>query len=224
MVRIVATSDCHGMLQPGMLPRGDILVLAGDICRNYVNSHQFLYENQRDSLMQKMYLRGLDEMLSKLGYKQIVAIAGNHDWVFALDPTVRDAIPHIRYLYGESAEFEGIKFWGGPWTRNYNDWAFQFPRPDEERLAECWEGIPEGTDVVITHSPPIGILDLTRRASNKGCPALRERVRQVKPKLHIFGHVHEAYGREEHEGTCFANVALNTRDLEPTNPVQVFDI
>jgi Icc-related predicted phosphoesterase len=67
--------------------------------------------------------------------------------------------------------------------------------------------LPEGVDLLVTHSPPLGILDKTSKDKSVGSPALRKRVAQIKPKLHIFGHIHESHGRVAIEGTTFMNVA-----------------
>ncbi len=69
-----------------------------------------------------------------------------------------------------------------------------------------WARIPEDTDVLVTHGPPLGFGDRTRREQRVGCEDLLRRVRVVRPKLHLFGHIHEDPGVWQDAGTAFANV------------------
>jgi Icc-related predicted phosphoesterase len=77
----------------------------------------------------------------------------------------------------------------------------------EPDLAAKWELIPTGLNVLITHGPPHGFRDMTGRGEPAGSSTLRDRVSKVKPRLHVFGHIHEAAGRTEFEGTIFLNAA-----------------
>ena len=86
------------------------------------------------------------------------------------------------------SEIDGVKFWGSPWQPAFYDWAFNVPRG--RQLAEMWALIPDDTDVLITHTPPYGILDQVENGELVGCEDLREALLRVKPKLHVFGHIH----------------------------------
>jgi Icc-related predicted phosphoesterase len=81
------------------------------------------------------------------------------------------------------------------------------------------------TDILITHGPPYGILDSTQRNEHVGCKALYERVQLIKPKLHVFGHIHESYGRQQDSGqqsTIFVNAATcNLRYESVQSPIVV---
>jgi Icc-related predicted phosphoesterase len=72
-------------------------------------------------------------------------------------------------------------------------------------LAERWAHIPDDTEILITHGPPHGIGDQTQSGLHAGCEDLRTRVRQVRPALHLFGHIHEGHGRWQIEETLFVN-------------------
>ena len=61
------------------------------------------------------------------------------------------------------------------------------------------------TDVLITHGPPYGILDVTDERQKVGCEELMKAVLRVQPKVHIFGHIHEAYGEHQTKLTHFVN-------------------
>ena len=80
------------------------------------------------------------------------------------------------------------------------------------------------TDLLVTHGPPKGILDLTPRGEPVGCEELREAVRRVKPRLHVFGHIHHAYGRHVVDGTRFVNASICDEFYEPSNRPVVVDL
>jgi Icc-related predicted phosphoesterase len=146
-----------------------------------------------------------------------VLIAGNHDFFFEVaKPEEVEALiaeyPGITYLNDSGATIEGIKFWGSPVTPFFHNWAFN-RWPDE--IKPHWDLIPEGIDVLITHGPPEGILDFTEYdRDHVGCPTLLEKVKQIKPKVHVFGHIHEARGKEEIDGTVFINASMVTLRYE----------
>jgi Icc-related predicted phosphoesterase len=113
------------------------------------------------------------------------------------------------------------------------DWAFNLPRG--AALAAKWRLIPDGIDVLVTHSPPHGILDEVARRlpflagvwesdTHVGCEELRTAVERLRPRLHVFGHIHEGYGRESRHGTDFVNASNCDRHYRPMNPPVVVDL
>jgi Icc-related predicted phosphoesterase len=68
--------------------------------------------------------------------------------------------------------------------------------------------IPANTDILITHGPPYGILDKNRVGFSAGCQSLKRAVKRIHPKLHVFGHIHEAGGMVEMGGTTFVNACV----------------
>lgn len=69
--------------------------------------------------------------------------------------------------------------------------AFTYP-PQQD----AWTGtVPVETDILVTHTPPRGHLDLGPNYC-AGCPSLLNETWRVRPTLHVFGHVHAAYGSE----------------------------
>jgi hypothetical protein len=156
----------------------------------------------------------------------IVFIAGNHELSFDYKSTwVVDAIKslptNVHYLEDSEIIIDDIKFYGSPWQPEFFDWAFNLPRG--KKLEEKWEMIPNDTDVLITHGPPMYILDYTLRDMiNVGCLALYNKVIQIKPKLHVFGHIHEGYGIKEQDGTMFVNASSATAQYELINkPIEI---
>ena len=88
-----------------------------------------------------------------------------------------------------------MKIYGSPWQPWFYDWAFNLPK-NGFGLAAKWEGIPDDTDILLTHGPAFGILDTVdgRRHDNLGCELLTERLERLNVKLHNFGHIHTGYG------------------------------
>ena len=126
------------------------------------------------------------------------------------------------YLSDSGRTIDGVRVWGSPWQPWFYDWAFNLPRG--AALAAKWALIPDGTDVLVTHGPPLGVLDTTLRGEPVGCAALRGRVAQLRPRLHLFGHIHEAYGVVDHDGTLFVNASNCTLAYEPDNAAIVVDL
>lgn len=141
-------------------------------------------------------------------YKYKLVIAGNHDWLFENNGILaRGLVPqNIIYLEDSGAEIEGIKFYGTPVSKPFRDWAFNRP---EEKLAQYWAAIPDDTDVLITHDPPYLIGDYVPRDRNHhGSPSLYyEVIQRIKPKFHLFGHIHEGNGIKVIENTTFINAS-----------------
>jgi Icc-related predicted phosphoesterase len=152
-----------------------------------------------------------------------VFIAGNHDWCFEREPSAaRKVLEGITYLQDEAATIMGLQFYGSPWQPRFYDWAFNLDRGVP--LKKVWAKIPDTTDVLVTHGPPYGILDATNRGEKVGCEDLLERVQKVRPKLHLFGHIHEGYGVQEGGGTTFANGAICDLRYVPRNLPLVFEV
>jgi len=204
-MRIVCISDTHGMIGMLDMPRGDVLIHAGDL-------------SSRGRLNEEL------QKLAAFPHKHKLVIAGNHDWCFERD--IADVVipDGVTYLCDEETIIDGVKFYGSPWQPEFGRWAFNLPRGPA--LADKWAQIPEDTDVLITHGPPEGILDevLYPAGEHVGCADLLERVRIVRPKLHVFGHIHESYGVDFGEDTTFINASICTRKYFPENPPIVFTL
>lgn len=198
-MRIVAVADTHLFHRELDVPDGDVFVHAGDMCRG----------GDLDEL------RDAADWIAGLPHRHKVIVAGNHDWAFVHEPAAaRSAIAGMIYLQDAEATIDGVRFYGSPWQPEFNSWAFNLPRgPD---LAAVWAAIPAGVDVLITHSPPAGIGDRTAVEERTGCADLRARVAVVKPRLHLFGHIHEDGGLWTIGGTVFSNVTTWECERGPT--------
>lgn len=193
-MRIVCVSDTHG--HEPMIPDGDLLIHAGDLCLAGT-----LPELNRAA-----------DWLGSLPHRHKIVVAGNHDWPFSRQPNearaiIRDVAGAV-YLQDSFVEVEGLKVWGAPWQPEFAGWAFNLPRGPA--LAEKWAMIPDDTDVLVTHGPPAGILDMNLEGERCGCRDLSLRLasRSAKPRLHVFGHIHEGHGVRPFESVLFVNASV----------------
>jgi Icc-related predicted phosphoesterase len=215
--RITFISDTHTKHDKvsGFLTGGDLLVHAGDLTgRGYITE----IEN---------FMKWYDNINN---YDTKVFIAGNHDFGFENDNEkvkgLLTGYKTIEYLQddllmvGEDYDTM-IKIWGTPWQPEFHNWAFNLPRG--EKLKEKWDMIPMNTDILITHGPPFGKLDYVPYDSvNVGCEELMKRVEEIKPKIHVFGHIHEGYGYVFDGNTHYINAAvLNGRYEFRNKPITV---
>lgn len=95
---------------------------------------------------------------------------------------------------------------------------------DSAEIAAVWSKIPDDTDVLITHGPPANILDATSHGARVGCPRLLSQVKRIKPSLHVFGHIHEAYGSLTEGSTIFVNASTCDLRYKPTQPPIAIDL
>ncbi|MCB9235695.1 MAG: metallophosphatase domain-containing protein [Bacteroidia bacterium] len=191
-MKIVFISDTHGKHKDLQLPDGDVLVHAGDLSPR---------GSARD-------LQEFFHWFETRPHAHKICIAGNHDFLAEDNPEMfAKLVPdNVIYLNDSGCEIEGVKFWGSPITPWFYDWAFNRKRGEE--IARYWSLIPEDTDVLITHGPPYGILDKTARGDLAGCEELLRRVEEVQPKIHVFGHIHEARGAVKKGKTQFVNASV----------------
>lgn len=208
---IHAISDLHGYLPK--LDGGDLLILGGD----YTATNAVPQWNK------------FFEWLKEQSYKHLVFIAGNHDGFLKecvssseakeIDPSNYDDDYH--YLIDETVEINELKIHGTPWSLTFNGinpkcTAFTYDTEDE--IMNEFKLIQEGLDILISHTPPYGILDQLKDGTHVGSKALRKVIDIVKPKHHIFGHIHENGGKYHYNGhTHFYNVSHVNELYKPTN-------
>jgi predicted phosphodiesterase len=203
-MKITFISDTHNKHHEvtSLLPGGDLLIHAGDATSRG-------YSNEISEFLD--WFNGLD------GYTHKIFIAGNHDWGFQESPDMcRELLkfyPNVTYLQdnleviGEDYD-SAVKVYGSPWQPEFWNWAFNLPRQGWE-LEVKWNGISPDTDILITHGPAWGHLDTVRgRTGNLGCEVLSERLKSLKPKIHVFGHIHTGYGYKFDGDTHFFNAAV----------------
>ena len=209
MTRVVAVADLHGHL-PLDLPDGDLLVIAGDVCPLADHSVPF----QAAWLEERLY-----PWMDALPHAEIVWIAGNHDFACQEDgwrPGGRGS-----YLLDSGAEASGLTLHGTPWVPNLKRWAFY---AGDDVRSEKVAMIPR-VDILVSHGPPRGTGDRLVGGTEVGCRFLAQRIEQEPPRLCLFGHIHEAYGLWQREGTTLANVAFvdELYEVRP-NATRVFEL
>lgn len=207
-MRFVAISDTHGKHQ-FELPEGDVILHAGD-----VSSRGLKAEVQR-------FL----DWFSGLDYRYKIFVAGNHDFFFEQAPQteIEAMIPEdLIYLNDSGVEIEGIKIWGSPIQPWFYDWAFNRQRGPE--IQKHWDLIPEDSDIVITHGPVFGILDRTASGQVVGCENLLPVLQRIAPKVHLCGHIHEAYGTRQVGETLFINASILDLRYTIAHAPVVFDV
>ncbi len=181
MITIDCISDLHG--HKPELEGGDLLIVAGDLCRSGITKEYLEFFHWFDDQQ----------------YKKKIFISGNHD---NQGMSQFDWGENAIYLLDSITEFEGLKIWGSPWTSQFpgiNPHCCAFTRPFMSSLKDRWDLIPDDVDILITHSPPYGILDQieTEYGAHVGDKDLRDALdNRLKPKLHVFGHIHENGGKQ----------------------------
>jgi Icc-related predicted phosphoesterase len=159
-----------------------------------------------------------------LNYQYKILICGNHELGFEKDfyycKSLLDS--SITLLHDDAVEIEGIKIFGSAKTPPFMRWAFMF---QEEMLDYYFGYIPYGTDIIVTHCPPYGILDLTMDGEHVGSRALLKHTQRVKPKLNCFGHIHLGGGlMKQIDGTTYINASVCTEEYKPENSIMTFDV
>jgi Icc-related predicted phosphoesterase len=212
-MRIVCFADTHGYHKELNIPDGDILIFAGDM---------FGYPNG-----EAKQIKRFGKWMNQLNHAYKIMIPGNHDRIFERDYYyVTSLLENIFCLNDSMIGIGALKIWGSPITPKFFEWAFI--RNRGEAIAKHWEMIPDDVDILITHGPPYGIMDVAPRMKpeddpHQGCKDLSERIARLPNlKLHIFGHIHEGYGREEHNGVTYVNASKGYHPI--SNPPIVVDI
>ena len=229
-MKITFISDTHAkqnvLSKINPLPGGDILIFAGDC----MTSGYYPLE-----------LTDFIEWIKSQPYTYKICIAGNHDRYCEAYPlyTIKDLFEKyyddgLRYLCNEMIEVEGLKIYGTPYQPYFCDWAFNVP--DENKLYEIYKQIPDGLDILITHTPPYDILDKSHIARSYyhatgeeplGSQVLSRAIDELeqKPRYHVFGHIHGDGGKTmEKDGITYINASVCTERYYPENKVITLDV
>ena len=203
-MKITFISDTHNKHNQvtSSLPGGDLLIHAGDI-----SSMGYKHEIQQFC----KWFNSLENYTVK------TFIAGNHDFGFEKEPEMTKEVvgsyKWIDYLqdsflgYGVDTE-NYVKIYGSPWQPEFHNWAFNLPKGGLE-LEQKWNDIPEDTDILVTHGPALGYLDkVIGQYINLGCELLAKRIKTIKPKIHVCGHIHSGYGYVFDGDTHYINASV----------------
>lgn len=199
-MRVLATADLHGNLPA--IPDCDLLLIAGDICPDYLNGWDKGRDRQRHWLDTEF--RAWLTLLRERDI-EVVGIAGNHDWVFERGWLWGHLELPWTYLLDSMATVHGLRIYGTPWVPNLPGWAFYGSPAMLE--ARAWS-IPNNLDVLLSHGPPYNTRDRVCRGSHVGDHHLSESLPVVAPKVVVCGHIHEDHGIYEEKNLRVYNVSL----------------
>lgn len=208
-MKIVCISDTHNQHNDLAVPDGDMLIHAGDFSARGTAAE----------------LEAFNGWLGTLPHAVKIVVPGNHDLLCEDSPMMGKLLlsnaDHV--LLHEECVVEGLRIFGSPWTPWFHDWAFNYREKDAVRT---WEVLPAGIDILVTHGPPRGILDKVKRppSPNVGCPELLRVVQALRPKLHVFGHIHEQHGAVQLDGVTYVNAAMLDERYKPGPKATVFHI
>jgi Icc-related predicted phosphoesterase len=215
-------SDTHGRHLEitelyGELPYVDIIVHSGDCTRYGEFEETDLFMN----------------WFSKQNAMHKILVAGNHDFVLQQMDRRNWLLANnygVTYLEDSFININGIGIYGSPWSPVFGMWAFMKQRNDE--LDEVWRKVPTdgSVDLLVTHTPRYGRFDVSVRGNyNVGCEMLANRINDIHPKVHVFGHIHECGGmiKEETEVPLEGMISLNASLLNIryvlANPIWIWD-
>ena len=185
-MRILHISDTHGCHRRLCdLPLADVVVHSGDFTMNGSEQEALDFMN----------------WFCDLPYPQKIFICGNHDECL-YGASIDGLDGNVYYLCNSGVEIDNVKFYGVPMFMS--DCI-------TDRQSRHYANIPEDTDVLITHTPPLGILDFDDDI-NYGSEELLGRITAVQPRLHLFGHIHSQYGVTNLNGITFSNGAIMNAD------------
>ena len=197
--RVTVISDTHCRHGEIDLPAGDLLIHCGDMFDLFSKMPQRLFSRTPDRIA------AMDAWLGRQRFDRILCIGGNHDR--ELETALgRQPQPfrNAHFLHDETVDYRGLKIHGASWVPFLPSHAF-FKGP--AALADAWALVPPGIDILVTHTPPQGILDASRGGQSLGCPALADELPRIAPRVHCFGHVHASVGQRKLGDTLFINAA-----------------
>uniref|UniRef100_A0A1I7YQS0 Metallophos domain-containing protein n=1 Tax=Steinernema glaseri TaxID=37863 RepID=A0A1I7YQS0_9BILA len=237
-VRFVCVACTHGaVLDPSQIPMGDVLLIAGDFTScglpkevkafnenigHFKHSFKIVIGGNHECTFDDAFLKssGRDSGEAKeLALKHALMAALNSSKVSSPKALLSNCI----YLQDSMIELFGLRIYGTPWQPRMDNWAFNLERG--QPLLDKWNQIPVGVDVLLTHTPPLGHGDLLLTGMRAGCVELLNSVtKRIRPKYHVFGHIHEGYGCTSDGYTKFINCCLTNHRLEMVNSPVIFDI
>lgn len=205
-MKFVTIADTHGQHSDLRLPPGDVLIHAGDISM----------KGEKDEVANFL------TWFTKQDFEYKILIAGNHDFYFERESEedIQQILPqNVIYLKDSLVTIKGLNIWGSPITPWFFNWAFNRHRGDP--IKRHWDLIPADIDILITHGPTFRTLDTNSKKQHAGCKDLFNKIQEVKPKVHICGHIHESYGTVNKYGITFINASvLNEKYELVNNPIE----
>ncbi len=208
-MKFVAISDTHCRHRSLRLPKADVLIHAGDLT----------YRGKKEEVIDFL------DWFKGLTYPYKIFIAGNHDFYFEKEKQseiLKIIPPGIIYLNDSGICINGVNVWGSPITPWFFNWAFNRHRGME--IKKHWDLVPIETNLLITHGPVYGFLDTVINEQHAGCKDLFKKVQEIKPSVHVCGHIHEGYGNLKRGGIKFINASVLNELYELVNKPFVFEL
>jgi len=204
-MKICMLSDTHTYHKQVEMPEAEVVIHCGDYTHTG-ETHEVIdflnwFGNQKS--MYKIFINGNHEKyVAKMGItKQMVESHNKYH------------MTNIIYLEDSEVVIDGIKFYGSPWTPEFfpEHWAYQLM--NDGHADSVWRKIPNDVDVLITHGPVFGKLDKVKPFArydkeNAGCPVLLKKILEIKPKIHVAGHIHSGNGVIQGVNTLFINASM----------------
>ena len=204
MSKIWHISDSHCLHNQIIPQESDIVIFSGDA------------SNAHDPGLNANEIEDFINWFGALPQSIKIFVPGNHDVSIWKGMITKERFEQkgIRLLINESCFYNDIHFWGSPYTPrlydHYTNWAWGLKRAEMHKV---WRLIPQRVDVLITHGPPRGVLDLTDDKEKNAPIQAGDSIllRAVKdrfpiPKAHLFGHIHT-------EKTYYNTGILNTHGI-----------
>lgn len=175
MTRILAFSDMHLSARCAAEIReaardADLIIGAGDFC------------NGRHGLAEAM------ELLRTLEQDSIY-VPGNAESADELQAATSATV-----LHGNGIKKAGLKIFGLGYAvpvTPFGSWSCDLTEAEAEALLNEMEA----ADILISHSPPKGVVDRGSSGVSFGSTAVRASIERVQPRLCLCGHIHDCFGK-----------------------------
>jgi len=173
-------------------------------CDMIIHSGDFTYHGEFDEVKKFLSWYGQQKAKHKL------LICGNHEVEISRQPfqLLQQMCENegIQILNNSHTVINGLTIFGSPYTPKFGNWAYM---KEDYLLADIYNSIQPNVDILITHGPPLGILDQNMAGHYCGSNSLKNRIEELDNlKLHVFGHIHESRGTQLYNNKLFVNAAI----------------
>jgi len=201
-MRLVIVSDNHTNYN-FEVPDSNVLIHCGD----------FSYQGKPDEMID------FRDWLVRQPHTHKLFVYGNHEKIEQQELYWREYLEEVdgvKCLHNTEYTIDGIKFFGSSFTPTFGNWAFM---QNNDQRKQYWKNAPSNVDVLVTHGPPSGILSNNIEGEDCGCPYLRDYILRHRPRIHCFGHIHEASGVQVDKdlGVTYVNASLLNEKYKMVN-------